>query len=179
MPVPTIGHQPATDPTGVRGASPAKAIGRAAAAAVGLTIAWAVLAGATEHHFAYASLLVGLALARVLTSTPARRAWFPPLAAALAFGVGWCGDVLGVGLDLNWRYDVPLAVVAHRFGELFDNVSGAHSFMDYLFFVLAAVCAAALTAGRQATGADPSARAPRAEQRASDACPDLSATRQP
>lgn len=173
MTVPTIDHQP----TGVDDASPAKAVGRAAAAAVGLTIAWGVLAGATERHFAFASLLSGLFLARVLTSTPARRAWFPALAAVLAFGVGWCGDVLGVGLDLNWRYGIDAGRVADHFGELFDNVSSSHSFMDWLFFILAAVCAAALTAGRQ--GADPFPRSPRADRRAADTCPDPSASRRP
>ncbi|NUP48482.1 MAG: hypothetical protein HOW97_14410 [Catenulispora sp.] len=179
MPASTIDPRPTGDPTSVGAPSPTKAIGRAAAAAVGLTTVWAVLAGATEHHFAFASLIVGLLLARVLTSTSARRAWFPPLAAALAFGVGWCGDVLGVGLDLNWRYEVPLGVVADHFGELFDNVSASHSFMDYLFFVLAAVCAAALTASRQATGADPFTRPPRLDRRAADTCPEPSAPRRP
>lgn len=175
MTVPTIDHQP----TGADTASPAKAVGRAAAAAVGLTVAWAVLAGATEHHFAFASLLVGLVLARVLTSTPARRTWFPPLAAVLAFGVGWCGDILGVGLDLNWRYGISAGRLIDHIGELADNVSASHSFMDWLFFILAAVCATALTAGRQATGADPFTTPPRVDRRAADACPDPSAPRRP
>ena len=179
MPAPTIDHQPFGDPSGVGNASPAKPVGRAVAVAVGLTVAWAVLAGATEHHFAFASLLVGLLMARVVTSTPARRPWFPPLAAVLAFGVGWCGDILGVGLDLNWRYGISAGRLFDNFGELADNVSCSHGFMDWLFFILAAVCAATLTAGRQATGTDPFTARPRDNRRAADTCPDPSPPRRP
>lgn len=160
-----------TDP---RTVSPTKVIGRAVAAALGLTAAWGVLAGATEHHFAFASLLVGLALARVITSTGARRSWFPPLAAALALAVGLAGDVLGVGLDLNWRYGLPAGYLIDHTGELLDNVSSGHSAMDWLFFTLAAVCAAALTASRQQLGTDPFTPAPRTDRRAADTCPDPS-----
>lgn len=160
-------------------ASPAIAVARVVAAGVALAIAWGVLAGATEHHFAYASLLVGLALARVLTSTAARRLWFPALAAGLAFGVGFVGDVLGVGLDLNWRYQVPIGRIIDHFGELFDTVSSSHGLADWLFFTLAAVCAAALTASRQRLGRDAFTRPSRPDRRAVDTCPDPSAPRRP
>jgi hypothetical protein len=172
MTVPTTNQPPTTHPAPNRAASPAKAIARAAAAAVGLTVAWGILAGATEHHFAYASLLVGLVLARVLTSTTARRPWFPVVAAALAFGVGWFGDVLGIGLDLNWRYHLSSGFLLDHVRDLVDNVSASHDFMDWLFFTLAAVCAAALTASRQVTGADPFTLAARGDHRAADTCPD-------
>jgi hypothetical protein len=167
---------PATDPSTI---SPAKAIVRAVAAALGLTTAWGVLAGATEHHFAFASLLVGLALARVLTSTGARRTWFPLLAAALALAVGFLGDVLGVGLDLSRRYDIPAGFLFDHAGELLDNVSAHHSFLDWVFFTLAAVCAAALTASRQQLGADPFTRNLGADRRPADTCPEPSGTRRP
>ncbi|MBS2538387.1 hypothetical protein KGQ20_37120 [Catenulispora sp. NF23] len=49
------------------------AIVRTLAATVGLTAAWGLVSGATQHHFAYACLLVGLVLARCLTKTPAPR----------------------------------------------------------------------------------------------------------
>jgi len=162
---------PATDP---RAVNPTTAIGRAVAAALGLTAAWGVLAGATERHFAFASLLVGLTLARVLTSTAARRPWFPLLAGALALTVGLGGDVLGVGLDLNWRYGLPGGYLIDHTGELLTNVSSGHSAMDWVFFTLAAVCAAALTASRQQLGLDPFAPAPRTDRRAADTCPDPS-----
>jgi len=97
----------------------------------------------------------------------------------LTLAVGFLGDVLGVGLELNWHYGVPAGFLLDHSGELLDNVSSHHSGWDWLFFILAAVCAAGLTAGRQATGADPFTRAPRTDRRAADTGPDPSAPRRP
>ncbi|NUR27926.1 MAG: hypothetical protein HOV83_19135 [Catenulispora sp.] len=130
------------------------------AAAAGLTAAWGLLSGLTQYHFAYACLLVGLVLARVLARTPApRQPWLPALAAVLAFAVGFLGDTVAVAVALWAHYDIPAGTIVDHFGELFDNVARSHSAMDWVFFLLAAIAAAGLTAGRQITGADPFTRA--------------------
>lgn len=136
------------------------AIVRTLAATVGLTAAWGLVSGATQHHFAYACLLVGLVLARCLTKTPApRTALLPVLAAVLAFAVGFIGDFLAVAVQLWLHYDIPAGVIFDHSGELFSNVAGGHSAMDWIFFLLAAIAAAGLTAGRQLNGTDPFTRA--------------------
>ncbi|WP_194892101.1 hypothetical protein [Catenulispora pinisilvae] len=47
------------------------------------------------------------------------------------------------------HYDIPAGVIVDHGGELFRNVAGGHSIMDWVFFMLAAIAAAGLTAGRQ------------------------------
>ena len=138
------------------------AIVRALAATVALTAAWGVLSGATKYHFVYACLLVGVALARVITLGGARQRWLPVLAGALAFSVGFFGDVLAVALVLVWHDGVPAGTVLDNFGDVFRNVASGHSAMDWVFFILAAVIAGGLTAARQATGTDPLAERVRA-----------------
>lgn len=131
------------------------AILRTLAATVGLTAAWGLISGVTQHHFAYASLAVGLVLARTLTKSPApRSALLPVIAAVLAFGVGFVGDFLAVAVALWLHYDIPAGLILDDSGELFGNVAGAHSAMDWIFMLLAAIAAAGLTAGRQITGSD-------------------------
>jgi hypothetical protein len=135
------------------------AIARALAAAVGLTVAWGLVSGVTQYHFAYACLLTGLVLARCLTKAPApRTALLPVLAAGLAFTVGFVGDFVAVAVQLWAHYDIPVGLIFDHSGELFSNVAGGHSVMDWVFFLLAAIAAAGLTAGRQLTGADPFTR---------------------
>lgn len=129
---------------------------RTLAATAGLTIAWGAVSGITQYHFAYACLAVGLVLARTLTKTPApRTVLLPALAAVLAFTVGFVGDFLAIALQLWLHYDIPAGLIFDHAGELFGNVASGHSFMDWMFFVLAAIVAAGLTASRQVTGADP------------------------
>ncbi|MFL6116489.1 MAG: hypothetical protein ACJ786_34800 [Catenulispora sp.] len=136
------------------------AIVRTLAATVGLIAAWGLVSGITQYHFAPACLLVGLILARCLTKAPApRTALLPVVAAVLAFAVGFVGDFLAVAVQLWVHYDIPAGLIFDHAGELFSNVAGAHSAMDWVFFLLAAVAAAGLTAGRQLSGADPFTRA--------------------
>lgn len=137
------------------------AIVRTLAATTGLTAAWGAVSGITQYHFAYACLLVGLVLARCLTTAPApRTALLPVLAAVLAFTVGFVGDFVAVAVQLWLHYDIPAGLIFDHSGELFSNVAAGHSFMDWIFFLLAAIAAAGLTASRQVTGADPSTRPP-------------------
>lgn len=126
------------------------AIARAVAATIGLTAAWGAVSGITQYHFAYACLAVGFVLARCLTkaSTP-RTALLPVVAAVLAFTVGFVGDFLAVAVALWLHYDIPAGLIFDHSGELFSNVAGSHSVMDWVFFLLAAIAAAGLTAGRQ------------------------------
>lgn len=134
-------------------------IARALAAAVGLTAAWGVVSGVTQLHFAYACLLVGVVLARVLTKAPASRdPLLPALAAILAFAVGFVGDFVAVDVALWLHFGLPAGLIADHTGEIFRDVAGSHSVMDWVFFLLAAIAAAGLTAGRQFTGADPLTR---------------------
>lgn len=134
---------------------PGPAVARALAIAIGLTAAWGLLSGATRYHFVYAAVLVGVVLARVLTGGGAPQRWLPVLAAALAFCVGFFGDVLAVALALVWHDGVPAGTVMDHFGDVFRTVNSGHSAMDWVFFVLAAVVAAGLAATRQITGTDP------------------------
>ena len=136
------------------------ALVRTLAATLGLTAAWGLVSGLTQHHFAYACLLVGLVLARCLTKAPApHRALLPVIAAALAFAVGFVGDFLAVAVQLWVHYDIPASVIFDHSGELFSNVADSHSAMDWIFFLLAAIAAGGLTASRQLSGADPFTRA--------------------
>lgn len=143
-------------------ARPGPAVARALAVTVGLTAAWGVLSGATKYHFVYAAVIVGVVLARVLTGGGAPQRWLPVLAAALAFSVGFFGDVLAVALALVWHDGVPAGTVMDHAGEVFRNVNSGHNFTDWAFFTLAAVVAAVLAAGRQITGTDPIAARMRA-----------------
>ena len=129
------------------------AVVRALAASVGLTASWGLVSGITQYHFAYACLAVGFVLAPTLTRAPApRTALLPVIAAALAFAVGFVGDFLAVAVALWLHYDIPAGVIVDHSGELFSNVAGGHSVMDWVFFLLAAIAAAGLTAGRQVAG---------------------------
>lgn len=135
------------------------AIVRALAATVGLTAAWGVVSGVTQYHFAYACLPAAALLARPLTKAPASHGpLLPVLAAGLAFAVGFIGDFLAVAVALWLHFDVPAGLIADHAGELFGNVASSHSAMDWVFFLLAAIAAAGLTAGRQLTGAAPFTR---------------------
>ncbi|GAA2039376.1 hypothetical protein GCM10009839_46660 [Catenulispora yoronensis] len=126
------------------------AIVRALAASVGLTAAWGLVSGITQYHFAYACLAVGFVLARTLTKTPApRTALLPAIAAVLAFAVGFVGDFAAVVVALWLHYGIPAGVIFDHSGELFSNVAGGHSVTDWVFFLLAAIAAAGMTAGRQ------------------------------
>lgn len=143
--------------TALAAARPAMA--RTVVATLGLTAAWGLVSGLTQYHFAYACLLVGLVLARCLAKAPApRTALLPLLSAALAFTVGFVGDFLAVAVQLWVHYDIPAGVIFDHSGELFSNVAGGHPAMDWIFFLLAAIAAAGLTASRQLSGADPFSR---------------------
>lgn len=132
------------------------AIVRTLAATVGLTAGWGAVSGLTQYHFAYACLAVGLVLARTLTKNPVpRTALLPAIAAGLAFTVGFVGDFLAVAVQLWIHYDIPAGLIFDHAGELFGNVADGHSVMDWVFFLLAAIAAAGLTASRQVNGADP------------------------
>lgn len=131
------------------------AVAGALAVTIGLTAAWGVLSGATQYHFVYAAVLVGVVPARVLTGGGARQRWLPFLAGVLAFSVGFFGDVLAVALALVWHDGVPAGTVMANFGEVFRNVNSGHSLTDWAFFILAALVAAGFAASRQITGNDP------------------------
>ena len=132
------------------------AVIRTVAVTFGLTAAWGLVSGITQYHFAYASLLVGLVLARCLTKAPApRTALLPVIAAILAFAIGFVGDFLAVAIQLWIHYGIPAGVIFDHSGELLSNVADGHSAMDWIFFLLAAIAAAGLTANRQLSGADP------------------------
>jgi hypothetical protein len=126
------------------------AVVRAVAASAALTLAWGLVSGITQYHFAYACLAVGLVLSRTLTRPPApRSALLPAIAAVLAFAVGFLGDYVAVGVALWLHYNVPAGIIVDHASELFRNVADGHSIMDWAFFLLAAVASAGLTAGRQ------------------------------
>lgn len=126
------------------------AIVRALGVALALTAAWGVVCGVTQHRFAGAGLLAAALLARTLTKAPVSRSpLLPVLAAVLAFAVGFVGDFLAVALALWLHFDVPAAVIADHAGDVFGDVAGSHSALDWIVFVLSAIAAAALTASRQ------------------------------
>jgi hypothetical protein len=129
------------------------------AASTGLTLAWGLVSGITQYHFAYACLAVGLILSRTLTRTPPpRTALLPAIAAVLAFAVGFIGDYFAVAVALWLHYDVPAGIIFDHAAELFRNVADGHSIMDWVFFLLAAVATAGLTAGRELNSTHASAR---------------------
>ncbi|MFL6109884.1 MAG: hypothetical protein ACJ786_00805 [Catenulispora sp.] len=173
--MPTTGSPISTSTHPTRPEQPSRpAIGRAMTVAAGLTAAWGLLSGLTQYHFAYACLLVGLVLARVLARTPApRQPWLPALAAVLAFAVGFLGDTVAVAVALWTHYDIPAGTIVDHFGELFDNVARSHSAMDWVLFILAAIAAGGLTAGRQHTGLEPNTGTPPAVTAARDEAADV------
>lgn len=125
---------------------------RAVAVAVGagaiLTTGWGLLSGLAERHFTIVLPVIGAVIALALTSTPARRPWFPALAAVLGFAVGYLGDIAAVAL-LLWRDGVSLSVIANHAPTLIRAVNDGHSASDWAFFLGTGAIAAAATAARQ------------------------------
>jgi hypothetical protein len=126
------------------------AILRALGAALALTAAWGVVCGITQYRFAGADLLAAALLARALTKDPVSRSpLLPVLAAVLAFAVCLISDFLAVALALWLHFSVPAAVIADHAGEVFGDVAGSHSALDWIVFAFSALAGAALTASRQ------------------------------
>ncbi|MBR7826617.1 hypothetical protein KDK95_09900 [Actinospica sp. MGRD01-02] len=125
-----------------------KAVAVAVGASAILTAGWVLLSGLTGRHYTIVLPLIGAAIALALTSTPARRPWFPVLAAVLGFAVGYLGDIAAVTL-LLWRDGVSLTVIANHAPALVRAVNDGHSASDWAFFLGSAAIAAAATAARQ------------------------------
>jgi O-antigen ligase len=68
-------------------------VGVALAATAVLAAGWGLASGLTGRHYTVILPVLGAVLAVALTSTTARRTWFPYLAAALGFAVGYLGDI--------------------------------------------------------------------------------------
>jgi hypothetical protein len=132
----------------IRPDQPQKAVTIAVSASAILTAGWGLLSGLTERHFTIVLPVIGAVIAVALTSTPARRPWFPALAAVLGFAVGYFGDIAAVAL-LLWRDGVSLAVIANHAPALIRVVNDGHTAADWAFFLGSAAIAAAATAARQ------------------------------
>ena len=134
---------PANDPSQAQ-----KAVAVAIGASAILTAGWGLLSGLTERHFTIVLPVIGAVIALALTSTPARRPWFPALAAVLGFAVGYLGDIAAVAL-LLWRDGLSLSVIANHAPALIRAVNDGHSGADWAFFLGSAAIAFAATAARQ------------------------------
>jgi hypothetical protein len=126
-----------------------KAVALAVGSGAILTCFWGLLCGLTEKHFVIVLPVIGAVLAVALTSTTARRAWFPALAAALGFAVGYAGDIAAVAL-LLWRDGASLSAIFNHAPELIRAVNDGHSASDWAFFLASAAIAYAATYARQA-----------------------------
>lgn len=125
-----------------------KAVGVAVGASVVLTAGWGLLSGLTERHFTIVLPVIGAVIALALTSTPARRPWFPALAACLGFAVGYLGDIAAVAL-LLWRDGVSVSIIANHAPDLARAVNDGHSASDWAFFLSSGAIAFAAAAARQ------------------------------
>jgi hypothetical protein len=125
-----------------------KAIALALGASTSLTAGWGLLSGLTERHFTLVLPVIGAVIALALTSTAARRSWFPALAAALGFAVGYLGDITAVTL-LLWRDGLSLSVIAGHAPTLIRAADDSHSAADWAYFLGSAAVAYAATAARQ------------------------------
>jgi len=136
-----------------------KAVAIAIAASAVLTAGWGLLSGLTERHFTIVLPVIGAVIALALTSTTARRPWFPALAAGLGFAVGYLGDIAAVAL-LLWRDGVSLSVILGHASMVTREVNDGHSTADWAYFLgsaavaftATAACQKARPAGGEATG---------------------------
>ena len=126
-----------------------KAVALAVGSGAILTCFWGLLSGLTEKHFGIVLPVIGAVLAVAITSTTARRAWFPALAAALGFAVGYLGDIAAVAL-LLWRAGASLSAIFNHAPELIRAVGDGHSASDWAFFLASAAIAYGATYARQA-----------------------------
>ena len=125
-----------------------KAVAIAVGASAILTAGWGLLSGLTERHFTIVLPVIGAVIALALTSTPARRPWFPALAACLGFAVGYLGDIAAVAL-LLWRDGLGLSVIANHAPTLIRAVNDGNSTSGWAYFLGSATIASAATAARQ------------------------------
>ncbi|WP_034270877.1 hypothetical protein [Actinospica robiniae] len=102
----------------------------------------------TQRHFAILLPVIGAVIALALTSTTARRRWFPALAACLGFAVGYLGDIAAVAL-LLWRDGLSRSVVDVHASTLIREVNVGHTASDWAYFLGSAALAFAATAARQ------------------------------
>jgi hypothetical protein len=152
-PMPWHPPAPSTNPHDVH-----RALTTTLAASTALTAAWSLISGLTGYHYTMALPVIGAVLALALISTPARRRWFPALAAVLGFAVGYLGDIAAVAL-LLWRHGYGAGLIADHFTDLARAVNDGHSTADWAYFLgsalTAAVCTAALQYARPAATGTP------------------------
>jgi hypothetical protein len=126
--------------------------GRAVATALGtsaiLTLIWGLLSALTGSHYLVLLPVIGAILAVALTSTPARRAWFPLIAAALGFAIGYLGDIAAVSL-LLWRHGYGATLILGHLPQLAGAVNTNHTAGDWGYFLASGAIAALTTAARQ------------------------------
>lgn len=125
-----------------------KAVATALAAAAVLTTGWGLLSALTGRHDTAVLPALGAVLAVALTSTRARRSWFPALAGLLGFAVGYLGDIAAVALPL-WRNGDGIATIVDHPPGLIRAVIDGHSASDWAFFLAAEATAFAATTARQ------------------------------
>lgn len=140
--------------------SPGRALAAALGAGAVLTLVWGLLSGLTGRHYLALLPVIGAVLALALTSTPARRAWFPLVAAVLGFAVGYLGDIAAVAL-LLWRHGYGATLILGHLPQVAGAVNDGHSVGDWAYFLGSGAVAAVTTAARQKsrlTAAERSAR---------------------
>jgi len=163
MPESTAWDPPAPTPDSPpeHGASVLAPVAIALAASTVLTAGWGLLSGLTERHYVLILPAIGTVISIALTSTTARRRWFPAVAALLGFAVGYLGDIAAIALIL-YRHGISLATLGDHFLGLIRAVNDGHSALDWTYFIATGLTAAVTTAARQKTLA---ARARRTGQR--------------
>jgi hypothetical protein len=140
--------------------SPGRALATALGAGAVLTLVWGLVSGLTGRHYLALLPVIGAVLAIALTSTPARRSWFPLVAAVLGFAVGYLGDIAAVAL-LLWRHGYAATLILSHLPQVAGAVNDGHSAGDWGFFLASGAVAAVTTAARHKARPLPAERSPR------------------